>query len=170
MNPFSPNTLSMQSLENISNKDGVLQRFHPALKISLTLIYTICVVSCQPHQILILTPFAILLCILHIMAGIPVKLLWKRMLIALPFVFFVGLWNCFINTSPVIIAGIHTTSGILSMVSLIFRTCLTVGCLLILVGVTPIRDLPNGMRQMHIPMEFVIIFELICRYLGLIID
>lgn len=170
MSDFYQKYLTLNSLEASAQRPGWIHDFHPGLKILMVLSFTICVTSCGPDKILYLPPFILGLILIHFMAKIPLGLFWRRLLIALPFGLFAGIWGCFIDLTPVSIGHIHTTGGILSLVSILLRTCLSVGILLILVGTTPIQEIGKGLRQLHCPREITLVFELICRYLGVLID
>ena len=160
----------MLSLESCAQQSGILQRFHPALKIVATWVFILCVMSCARDQILLLLPYIVALCFGLGISKIPVNLFLRRLMIGLPFAGFAGIWGCFWDLAPVHVMGITMTGGVLSLCSILLRTILSVGAVLILVGTTPLRALSDGMRQLKIPSEMAQIFELMCRYLGILWD
>lgn len=160
----------MVSLESCSQKPGILQAFHPALKVIITLVFAVCVMSCTREETERLVPNLLMLCVFLGMSSIPLGLYFRRLLWALPFALFTGIWGCFWDFEPVMFWGWGMTGGLLSLISILLRTLLSVGAVFILVGTTPLGMLSQGMRQLKMPPEMVMIFELMCRYLGILID
>jgi cobalt/nickel transport system permease protein len=160
----------MHSLESCAQSRGPLQAFHPALKIVMTLGFVLCVMSCNRQETVRLLPFILVLCLFLGMSAIPMSLYFRRLCVALPFAVFAGVWGCFWDFELFCIWGMNITGGVLSLISIFLRTLLCVGAILVLMGTTSLRDLAKGMRQLKMPAEMVQIFELMCRYLGILID
>ena len=160
----------MHSLESCAQSRGPLQAFHPALKIVMTLGFVLCVMSCNRQETVRLLPFILVLCLFLGMSAIPMSLYFRRLCVALPFAVFAGVWGCFWDFELFCIWGVYVTGGVFSLISIFLRTLLCVGAILVLMGTTSLRDLALGMRQLKMPAEMVQIFELMCRYLGILID
>lgn len=157
------------SLEQCAAKSGLLQNIHPCAKFLATLCFALCTASSRDPRTLLL--FLPVLGIIHIIARIPLALFLRRIAIALPFALFTGIWGCFFDHTVVItIANFPITGGFWMLISILLRTWLGVGIVLMLVGTTPIRTIAIAMRVMHCPTEIALLFELICRYLGTLID
>ena len=171
MSAFSNQFQALDSLESCACRPGFWHDFHPGLKIVLTFVYIITTASCAGLSSFRLLSLMILLILVHLSARIPLALFWKRLILALPFSLFAGIWGCFWDTAVVLHIGtISITGGVLGLFSIVMRAMLSVGAVLILVGTTPMNRLSLGLRQIHCPQEIALIFELICRYLGIVID
>ncbi|MBQ4361076.1 MAG: cobalt ECF transporter T component CbiQ [Proteobacteria bacterium] len=162
--------LSSASLEQCARQDGPIHRLDPALKIILLLIFECCVISCTPEKITLLPAYLAALFVPGCLAKISAGLFFRRLAVALPFAFFTGIWGCLYDRMPVSLCGIDITHGFLAFLSIMFRTALCVGCVLIFAGTTRISKMAEGMRRLHVPQEIVSIFELMWRYLSVIVD
>lgn len=54
----------------------------------------------------------------------------------------------------------------MALFTIVFRTLLCVSAVLILVAVTPFRELTEGLRRLRLPAVFISLFEMTYRYLG----
>ena len=159
------------SLESCALKQGALQSIHPAIKTFFAFYFSICIASCNGYHLIVFIPFLFILIPIYILSKIPFKLYFSRLIIALPFSLMAGIWGCFYDTTPVIIwNNLTLPGGIITLISIVCRTLLSVGMILILVGTTTIRDISKGLRFFHIPWELTLIFELIMRYIIVLFD
>lgn len=159
------------SLESCASKRGILQSIHPAPKTFFAFYFSICISTCSGYHLFIFIPYFIILISLYIISHIPFKLYLSRLLIALPFSLLAGIWGCFYDSTPVTICSSLTVSGgIVTLVSVLCRTLLSVGMILILVGTTSVHSISKGMRFFYIPWELTLIFELIMRYIIVLFD
>lgn len=161
---------SPASLEQCALQTGPIHRIDPALKLLMMLVFECCVISCPPEQIRLLPAYLAALLIIGAFARISPGLFFRRLAVALPFAFFTGIWGCFYDHSPAALMGLHITRGSLAFLSIMLRTALCVGCVLIYAGTTRISMMAAGMRRLHIPQEIVSIFELMWRYLSVLTD
>ena len=58
----------------------------------------------------------------------------------------------------------------MSFLVLLARTVLCVSAVLILVAVTPFSELTGQLRRMHVPAVFVRLFEMIYRYISVLVE
>ncbi|MBQ9241916.1 MAG: cobalt ECF transporter T component CbiQ [Proteobacteria bacterium] len=158
------------SLEQCALQNGPIHRIDPALKLLMMLAFECCVISCAPEQICLLPVYLVALLIIGTIARISPGLFFRRLALALPFAFFTGIWGCFYDHYPATLMGFTITRGELSFLSILLRTALCVGCVLIYAGTTRISMMAAGMRRLHIPQEIVSIFELMWRYLSVLTD
>lgn len=163
--------LHINSLESCAQKNGILQSVHPAVKTFFALWFSICVSSCHDYHLTIFIPYFALLVGVFVPSHIPVRLYLSRLVIALPFSLLAGIWGCFYDHTPVVLfSDIVVSGGFVMLLSIICRTLLSVGMILILVGTTTIRSISEGLRYFHIPWELTLIFELIMRYISVLFD
>lgn len=161
----------LYSLEQLAGGNSAVHRLHPAAKIIVTIIYIVCVVSLERHSLGRLAPFIIYPAVIMAAADIPYRMIFTRASAALPFCIFAGISNLIIERQPWVQAGVFTiTAGEMSFLVLLVRTCLCVGAVLILVAVTPFSELTGQLRRMHVPALFVRLFEMIYRYIGVLVE
>jgi len=160
-------TLSIHS--HAESKSSVLNEFAPLPKMLLTVLFLFLTVSFQRYDWTGTLIFA----------GIPFGLAWitghdagrlfRRTLIALPFILCAGIANCFFDRSAVAMPfGGTMPGGFVSLFVLIFKTLATAGCVLLLSASTPMNDLSGAMASLHIPCVLILQIQLMFRYLGLV--
>lgn len=161
----------MYSLEQLAAGRTAVHRLHPAVKIIVTVIYIICVVSLERHSLGRLAPFLIYPAVVMAAADIPYRMILPRAAAALPFCVFAGVSNLIIEREPWTRLGALTlTAGEMSFLVLLARTVLCVSAVLILVAVTPFSELTGQLRRMHVPAVFVRLFEMIYRYISVLVE
>ena len=158
-------------LEELSDKGTALHRLHPRAKLFITLAYIIVVVSFNRYDILGVCPFYIYTALACSIAELPLKILHKRFLIALPFCAFAGITNLLLDRHTAYIIGSAViTFGLLSLITILLRTYLCVMAVFILIATTPFSSLMRELRRMHVPQIFITLVEMIYRYIGVLID
>ncbi|MCL1896228.1 MAG: cobalt ECF transporter T component CbiQ [Clostridiales bacterium] len=158
-------------LEELSDKDTVIHALHPRAKLIITFAYIIAVVSFGRYDILGAVPFFLYTAIVCALAELPMKTLGKRFLIALPFCAFAGLTNLLLDRETAfVLGGVGVTFGLLSMTTILVRTYLCVMSVFILISSTPFSGLTRELRRMHLPQVFIMLIEMIYRYIGVLID
>ena len=158
-------------LEELTELKTSVHRLHPRAKLLISFAYIVIVVSFNRYDVLGVVPFFFYTAIVCALAELPMKTLHKRFLIALPFCAFAGLTNLFLNQQiALIIGGAEITYGLLSMTAIILRTYLCVMAVFILISTTPFPALTRELRRMKVPQIFVILIEMIYRYIGVLIS
>ena len=158
-------------LEKLSAKETSVHRLHPRAKLFITFCYIVVVVSFNRYDVLGVVPFFFYTAIVCALAELPMSVLHKRFLIALPFCAFAGLTNLFLNQHVAVIIGdAGITYGLLSMTAILLRTYLCVMSVFILIATTPFSYLTRELRRLKIPQIFVMLIEMIYRYIGVFID
>ena len=161
----------MYSLEQLAAGRTAVHRLHPAVKIIVTVIYILCVVSLERHSLGRLAPFLMYPAVVMAAADIPYRMILPRAAAALPFCIFAGVSNLIIEREPWTRLGALTlTAGEMSFLVLLARTVLCVSAVLILVAVTPFSELTGQLRRMHVPAVFVRLFEMIYRYISVLVE
>lgn len=85
------------SLEQLSIKNTIIHNIHPLIKIIVTVVYIVCILSVRRYDLLRFSYFLFYLIITTALAELPLKIVIKRTMIALPFVLFAGISNLIIN-------------------------------------------------------------------------
>jgi cobalt/nickel transport system permease protein len=140
------------------------------MKLVTTFVFIIVVVSFDRYAFARLVPFVFYPQIMMALAEIPFSLLLKRYLVAVPFCLFAGISNViFDRTVAFQIGGLSVSYGLVSLFTILFRAYLCIMALLILVGTTPFARLSAQMRRLRMPDIFVTVFEMIYRYIGVLV-
>ena len=159
------------SLEQLSGGSTCIHRLHPLVKLLAAVFFIIVVVSFGRYDFGRLIPFIFYPALLMALSETPYTMLLKRLLIALPFCLLAGIANMIFDTAADFTIGSLTVSyGMISFFTIIVKTCLCVMAVLILIAVTPVFEITNTMRRLRIPHIFIVIFEMVYRYIGVIFD
>ena len=160
---------AIYSLEQLSAEDTVIHRLHPLSKLLCTFILIITVISFNRHDFNRLIPYMFYPMVLIPLSQVPFRLVFKRVLIVLPFCLFIGISNILTERDIAFTLGnINISYGMLSFFVIIFRACLCVTALILLAVSTPFSDLTSQLRKLRIPEIFIIIFEMTYRYIGVL--
>lgn len=158
-------------LEELAEGNTALHRLHPGVKLLGTLFYLICLLSFGPYDLGRLAPFLCYPLIATALGEIPMGLLLRRTLIALPFSLFAGLGNLIFDRNVLYSLGrLSITGGMISCGSILLRTVLVVWAVLLLMAVTPLEELTRQLRRMHLPGILVSLFEMTYRYVGTLLE
>lgn len=171
MSDIKKSMQSIAKLEELTDKDTPIHRLQPSVKLLATIIYIITVISYGPYQISGLLPFIIYPVVLMTLGEIPLKPLFQRLLVALPFALFTGITNLFISREIIYtVWSIGITEGMISFCSILMKTILTVMAVLILVATTNINNLAYVMVNFRIPSIIVIQIMLTYRYISVLME
>jgi len=152
-----------------------VHQLHPGLKLIIFVVYLIFLNLTVPGDWLVLILFFLILWFLIIWAKIPVSLLAKRSLFALPFVLaaaplvFQGLpfWRISIPLMNIRI-GINM-EGTIKFFSILIKAVLSVQAAILITATTRFPDLIYGMKSLKIPTIFLTIFSLTWRFLFVLV-
>lgn len=170
MSRLTDSLIRIQSLEELAEGDTAIHRIHPMAKMITTVFFLVVVISFNKYNISGLIPFVIYPILLMALGEIPYQSVLSRLLIALPFAFFAGLSNPFLDRGTVFLfLGIPVSRGLLSFASILIKTVLSVMAVLILVATTSMDRLAHELIRIKIPKIFVMQIMLTYRYLGLLI-
>lgn len=157
------------ALEELSHKDTPVHRLAPLVKLMITIVYIIIVISYRPLALNGLILYAAFPVFLMIIGEVPLRPLLARCLIALPFAMFAGISNLILSRGIVLYIGeIGITEGVVTFLSLLIKTLLTVMAVLILISTTAMNDLIYALLSVHVPSILIIQFMMTYRYLGLL--
>ena len=161
----------IQSLEELAEGKTTIHSIHPMAKMITTIFYLVVVISFDKYNISGLIPFFIYPVLLMAIGEIPYRTVLARLMIALPFSFFAGLSNPFLDRGTAsILFGFSVSWGILSLVSIILKTVLTVMAVLILIATTPMDKIAHQLIKAKISKIFVMQLMLTYRYISLLIS
>ena len=155
------------SLEQLAGGGSVIHSLDARAKIAGTFFYLAAVISFSGRELSGLAPFVLSPAVVLSLAEVPVGMIFRRSLAALPFCLFAGISSVFFDRRVLFtLGGFGVTAGWMALFAIVFRTLLCVSAVLILVAVTPFRELTEGLRRLHLPGVFISLFEMTYRYLG----
>lgn len=153
-------------LDALSRGDTGIHRIDPRIKVLVTLVYLVCVVSFHRYDIFGLVPFVLFPVALASAAGLPMRLLGKRLLQAAPFAVLVGAFNPFFDQTVLgTIGPVTITGGWVSFVSIVARFLLTTSAALVLIATTSMNDVCMALQRMGVPEVFANQLLFLYRYI-----
>ncbi len=162
---------NIRYLDELSEKITIIHNVHPLAKVLTTIIYLIIVVSFSKYEISGLIPLILYPMTLIILADIKITMIIKRLLVVLPFVICIGIFNPLLDhTSILIIGNIYISGGWISFISILIKCALTVAASLILIATTGINKIALSLRLLKVPKLFIIEFLLTYRYITVLIE
>ncbi|CAH2029957.1 cobalt ECF transporter T component CbiQ [Trichlorobacter ammonificans] len=160
-----------RQLERLAEGSSPLHRLDARAKIVVTLLFIVCVVSLGRYEVAALFPFCIFPALMIAAAGLPPAQLIPRILLVLPVVLVVGIFNPLLDRQILATVGpLAVSGGWLSFVSLVLRSLLTVAAALILVSLTGFPALCRGLVQLGMPRLFAAQLLFLYRYLFVLAD
>jgi len=155
------------SLEELAKKHTPVHALHPAAKLIVTLVFSICVISSGRCDVAGLTVYFFYPAILIALGELPPGGVLKRTLPALPFVLFAGISNILFERA---LAPVGVSYGVLSCLVLLEKALLTVSALVILTATTPFRALLAQLQKANVPRILTTTVMLCFRYLSLLAE
>lgn len=155
----------------MSGHTSSIHRLNALVKLLVTLVFIVCVVSFGRYDFGPLIPYVFYPTLLMAFSETPYGLLLKRGAVALPFCLFAGLSNLIFDTGTALYVGPLVISfGFLSFLAILFKTYLCVMAILLLVATTPMVRLTEALRFLRVPALLVTLFEMTYRYLGTLLE
>ena len=162
----------LRKQDYLSNQDSILHNVDSRIKlITLVLIIVYAVTSQNNWVFLTLEVYLLLLVII---SGIPLKDAIIRVLLILPFGFFIAIFQPFIHPGQIIYTlplGIHVTlEGLQFAELLMYRLTISITAIILFSYITPMNEIATAFRKLHFPNEFAMIFSLFVRFIFLFYD
>lgn len=168
---FDEEFFNLGYLDTLSYKDTFVHRLDPRIKIIVSLIFILFVISFNKYEISGLFPFLLFPVFLLTAGNIPVKAIFKKVLFISPFAIFIGIFNPIIDRQVLIAPfGIPVSGGWLSFFSIIIKFILTVSTALLLIAVTSFPGICEALSRMKMPKLFVIQLLFLYRYIFVLLD
>ena len=160
----------IQYMDQMANKDQWVNRIHPLVKFVLTCLYIGIVVSFNKYDLIGLLGMTVYPICMFNLADVSFADSLKRLKVVLPLVCIVGIFNPFFDKIPVTYMGIATTTGILSMITLMVKGILTVLASYLLIATTTIEKICYGLSVIHVPQVLITQILLTYRYISLLLN
>ena len=158
-------------LDTLSYKNTLVHRLDPRVKILVSFLFILVVVSFPKYEISGLMPFFIYPVFLLAVGDIPVKAIAKKVLFVSPFAVFIGIFNPLLDTAVIVNPlGMPISGGWISFFSIIIKFILTVSTALLLIAVTSFPGICEGLERLKFPRLLVIQLLFLYRYLFVLLE
>lgn len=161
----------LDALERSAGRRSLLQGFDARAKLLVTVVFLVSMLSVplvRPSEILLFALFPI---VTAAMGGLSYGTLFRRSLVVLPFVAFVGVFNLFYDREPAFAVGaLVVTRGWVTFLAIILRGLLSVQALLVLISGTGFYRLCRAMQRLGVPSLFTTQLLFVYRYVYVLIE
>ncbi|HON58105.1 MAG TPA: cobalt ECF transporter T component CbiQ [Smithella sp.] len=158
-------------LDQLSYKDTVVHRLDPRVKLVVTLLFLVTVISFSKYEVFGLLPFFLYPMLLMTLGEIPFGLIFKKVLFVSPFAVFIGIFNPLLDSAQVaIFKDFSVSAGWLSFVSILLKFALTVSTALLLIATTSFPGVCHALRRLGLPAIFVSQLLFLYRYLFVLME
>lgn len=159
------------SIEQVSGLSSPLHALDARAKLLVTLLFLIFVLSLPLSNLAGLIFFCVYPIISCAMGGISYGQIFRRSLLVLPFIVFIGIFNPILDKRVVFYIGsVGITAGWISFVAIVLRGLLSVQAVVILIFTTGFYNLCQGMRRMGIPVLFTTQLLFVYRYIFVLLQ
>lgn len=162
---------ALEAMERTARMQSPLHRTDARAKLLVTVVFLVTMLSVplsRLPELLLFFVFPIFTCA---MGGLRYGPIFRRSLVVLPFVAFIGVFNLFYDREPVFRVGaLVVTAGWISFLSIILRGLLSVQALLVLIGSTGYYRLCRSLQQLGVPAVFTTQLLFVYRYLFVLIE
>jgi len=163
--------LNIGYLETLSYQQTPLHRLDPRAKLLTTVVFIIAVVSCGKYEITGLLPFMIYPVALIAVGNLPPGYLARKILLAAPFAFCIGIFNPLLDRAVLVQLGpLGLSGGWVSFASIMIRCALTVSAALILIAGTGLNAVCLALERLGAPTGFVVQLLFLYRYIFVLTD
>jgi len=150
---------NIRLLDELARKETMIHKIHPVSKLLTTMVYLFVVVSFDRYEISGLLPFVLFPMVLILLAELPVKPIFKRLLFVEPLIIGIGILN-----------PLFDPRGWTTFASIMIKCALTVTACLILVSTTGLDKIAQALRTLRVPSLFVLQLILTFRYISVLIE
>ncbi|MHB1394340.1 MAG: cobalt ECF transporter T component CbiQ [Clostridia bacterium] len=156
-------------LDELAEKKTAIHRINPVIKLAVTLVYLLLVVSYDKYDISGLIPLLFYPVIILTVGDIPLKPMLVGLAIASPLVIGAGIFNPFLDRAVVLtVQGIGISAGMLSFASLLIKCGLTVTSAMLLLATTGMNNIAAALQKLHVPQIFIMQLLLTYRYISVL--
>ncbi len=161
----------LDAMERTARMRSPLHCTDARAKLLVTVVFLVTMLSVPLSRLSELLLFCIFPIVMAAMGGLNFGTIFRRSLIVLPFVAFIGVFNLFYDREPVFRIGtLVVTEGWVSFLSIILRGVLSVAALLILINSTGYYRLCRSMQRLGVPAVFTTQLLFVYRYLYVLIE
>ncbi|MBF0375861.1 MAG: cobalt ECF transporter T component CbiQ [Desulfamplus sp.] len=200
MGNLQNNLFDIFYMDTLAYSKTWIHSLDPRAKVLTTLLFVGIVVSFGKYEISILIPFMLYPVVMITWANLPIIYLIKKMVLLMPFAFFIGIFNPLIDRDIILkinltfislidiarfidltkfieIMGLQNSTGVieisggwLSFFSIMIRFSLTVSAALILICTTGFDSICLALQKFRVPGPFIVQLMFLYRYMFVLID
>jgi len=171
MNKIEQRWLELRHFDELATRDSIVHRIHPSAKLITTLVFLAVVASFSKYELAGLIPMFFYPVFLISLGNIPLDMIIKRLLLTMPFVVFIGIFNPLLDQTTVMYFGPFAMSGgLVSFISILIRFTLSVLAALILVATTRVDAICAALSNLKVPRVVVTQILFMYRYLHVLIE
>ena len=163
---------ALMEQEMLSSKDSILHDIDSRIKLIVLILIILFAVTTTNYTTLLILELYLLLLI--VISKIPLKQALFKVLIILPFGFFIAIFQPFIQPGQVLYTlplGINITlEGLQFAQLLLSRLIISITSIVLFSFITPMQSIAEAFRRLHMPNEFAMIFSLFVRFIFLFYD
>lgn len=171
MPPFEKEYFNLGYLDAMAYKDTFIHRLDPRIKVITTFLFILNVVSFHKYMLAALFPLFLFPVIVMSLAAIPAKLILRKILLAAPFVLFIGIFNPLFDTKAIYgFHGISIAGGWISFLSIILKFILTISSALLLIATTSFPGVCYALQRLGMPEIFTSQLLFLYRYIFVLME
>jgi cobalt/nickel transport system permease protein len=160
----------MGYLDVLSTQDTPIHRLDPRITLLTTLVFIVTVVSFGKYELSALLPFVLYPTILISLGNLPAAYLARKVLLALPFALFIGIFNPLMDRTIMMHLGpLGISGGWISFASIMVRFVLTATAAIVLVAVTGFNGTCMALEKIGAPRVFAVQLLFLYRYIFVLI-
>ena len=165
MSAFNPEYFNIGHLDTLSYRHTFVHDLNPVIKLIVTLVFILLVVSFPKYEIQGIVPFFMFPLFMIIAGEIPAGVIFKKLLVVSPFVLFIGIFNPMLDKEIIYrVFGVPVSGGWISYGSLIIRFILTVSSALLLIATTSFPGICLALEKLRVPKIFIVQLLFLYRY------
>ncbi len=157
-------------LDDLSCRKSYMHSLHPLIKLLTTIVFLVVVLSFDKYEVLAMLPLCFFPFIVFSLGEIPARPIITRILLSLPIVLGIGIFNPIFEHQTVSVAGLQISIGWISFLSLFLKCTLTVSAALLLLATTGMDKLAHALRMIYVPKIFVLQLLLTYRYISVLLE
>ena len=161
MDDISKAISNIRKIDELGDRDTMFHRIDSSIKIIVTIIYVIKVLSIKQFIISDITCILLYPLILFMFGKVPVKFIFKKVLFVLPIILGVSVINLIIDFSY---------SEIYFSILLLFKCTFALAGALLLIVTTGINSLAFGLKKLKIPDILIMQILMLHRYIILMME
>lgn len=161
----------LNRMERTAEQCSPLHTLDARAKFLVTLLFLLTVLSLPLIDISSLILFIVYPIVSCAMAGISYGSIFKRSLIVLPFILFIGIFNPILDKQVVFyLGGVGITSGWITFFSILIRGLVSVQAIFILILTTGFYNLCRGMGHLGVPSLLITQLLFVYRYVSVLLQ
>lgn len=163
--------VELKEMDAMAAQESAIHSLNATVKFLATIVYIIVVVSFDKYDLSGLIVMILYPVLMFQISGTSIGRCLYKLRIVLPLVCAVGLFNPFLDKSPMLcLGGITITGGVISMITLMMKGVFCVTASYILIATTPFDRICAALRKLHIPGFIVTLLLLTYRYISVMME